>query len=230
MSEHIPVGKRPKHAAAIVTYNGIEYLVDTAFGSLSPLSPIRLQEGEYSQFSEKFRILRDNNYPFTLQLWHKDEWLSLFGFSKKAATKQDYLRENILQQNPLNPESTFRTFFLCSKPFKINNDQNGYVKIYNNKLIIRRRGKVTYEREITSQSDLHGLIKKYFKIDLKGHIIRFSELDMSANLIGIHQPPVVHQYSTRLQQKYKMLKQELNIPEIVSESTWSSRLRKAFKG
>lgn len=205
-TEEIPVGQRPKHLAAIVTIENQKYVVDAAFGGLGMLSPIPLQEGEYHQFSEKFKFSLNEHYSFVFQCW-RDKWINLFGFNPNVpATKAQYYKVNADIQEPLKKESTFQRMFLCTKPVKtIKGNQR--IRIYNDDFIIYRHGKLVSQRKIINQTDLQNLLKNHFEIELKDYL-RFTPEAMLANQNGIRRPPVLHQFNTRLRKKYEEITRE----------------------
>ncbi len=205
-----PKEQRPKHSAAIVRVNDKEYLVDAAFGGLGLLAPIELQMGEFQQYSEKFRLIKSKDYPFELQVMHNDKWVSIYGFDKTPALKKEYESVDSINANPKNPASYFKDTFLCTKPFKMNDKENGRYRVFKNKFLILHKGKIQKEEIITSQERLHEILETYFGIESKGTYIRHRELDMRAHLAGINRPPVLHRYPTRLKTNYLSLAQELN--------------------
>lgn len=212
-----PKAKRPKHTGAVVTLAGKEYLVDAAFGGMGILSPLKLTKGEHTQFSEKFKLSSSQDYPFELQVWRDEKWVSIYGFSKSTSTTFDaYQQIDNNNRNPLNPNSYFKNVFICTKPFKINDQQNGRYRIFNGNFIIFRHGKLSQERKIVDETDLHQILKEYFGIDAQKHHYRYRELDMAAFQVGIHRPPVLHRYNTRLKEKYLDLaaKHQEALPEV----------------
>ncbi len=210
LSSHLPKAKRPKHSAAIVKIGSQEYLIDAAFGGLGIMSPLPLVEGIYKQYSEKFKLIKGNEYPFEVQAFKNETWYSLYGFDSKRATLKDYQALNKKNANPLNPNSIFKTFFACTLPIR-NANQNARVTIVNENISFTKGAKKVHEQQIGSQQELHQLLEKHFRIDVKGHYLRYQELDMQAYQMGIHRPPFVHRHPTRLQTKYLDLKSSLSV-------------------
>lgn len=119
MSAHLAKEVRPKHSAGIIALNGQLFLIDAAFGGIGIIGPMLLKEGPSQQYSEKFKIKKSEEYTFELQVWRNEEWKSLYGFDIKKAKKKQYKALNKRNANTLNPNSIFKAFFSCTKPFKI---------------------------------------------------------------------------------------------------------------
>ncbi len=205
-----PKEKRPKHSAAIVKLDGKEYLIDAAFGGLGLLAPVLLQVGECQQYSEKFRLIKSKDYPFELQIWHSDKWVSIYGINKEAALKKEYECLDRTNANPKNPASYFKDIFICTMPFRKNDTENGRYRIFKNKFLILSKGKIEKEEIIISQTRLHEILEDYFGIVSKGSYIRHRELDMQAHTLSINRPPVLHRYPTRLKTSYLALANDLH--------------------
>ncbi len=206
-----PKAKRPKHSAAIATVEGKEYLIDAAFGPYGIMSPLLLKKGTYKQFSEKFKLTSSEEYPFELQIWHEKKWASIYGFDTLRVPNKAYRKVDEGNRDVFKAGSLFKELFLCCIPYKLPSNKNGRYYIRNDIFRIIEDGKQILKEKITSQQQFQEIMTKYFNINLNGHYIRFSPLDMKANLHGIHQPPILHAYNTRLKTKYVEFAQTLGV-------------------
>ncbi|MBI2792434.1 MAG: arylamine N-acetyltransferase [Gammaproteobacteria bacterium] len=211
MSADLDKDQRPKHSAAIVTIDNKNYLVDSAFGGIGLLLPIALQGGVTQQYSEKFRIIQTTEYPFVLEVYRKDIWTSLYGFEHKAATLKSYRELNAKNANPLNKDSHFKTFFACTKPIRMGS-QNGRITIADETLSIVKANKSVHKEIISTQEQLHRILKDQFNIDVKNRFLRFRKVDMLAYQESITHPPSNHHHQTRLKDRYDSIEKE-NYPK-----------------
>jgi arylamine N-acetyltransferase len=207
MSSHLAKEKRPKHCAMIVTIEDEQYLVDSAFGGIGLLSPIKLEYKATKQFSEQFQIIKTNEYSYVLQFYRKEQWTSLYGFENKAATLKSHRALMAKNANPLNKDSLFKTFFACTKPFHVESNNGRIILADETLTIIEDNVKVSKEA-ITSQEQLHDVLQDQFNIDVKNRFLRFTQVDMLAYQKGITHPPSNHRYPTRLKEKYEQLTSE----------------------
>lgn len=206
-----PKAKRPKHSAAIITIDDKEYLVDAAFGGIGIMSPLPLHKGEYQQFSEKFKLASSNEYDFELQIQHEKKWVSIYGLNNKKTTLKSYAALDHKNSNPAKQGALFKDLFICTKPFKIANNQNGRYRICNGVFTLVEKGQCIKTQQLTSQKALQDVLTKYFGIDLKDHYVRHTPLEMKSHLIGISRPPILHAYNTRSWQKYTLLAKKLGV-------------------
>lgn len=209
MSSHLSRNNRPKHAAAIVNVDGQDLLIDAAFGGIGIMLPISLKKGESQQYSEKFRVIAGKEYAFELQAFHKNQWKSLYGFNNVKATGKQLEALNHSSANVLTAKSPFKNYFSCTKPFKMKNNENGRYNLCNEKFVIRENNKVVHREIIDNQAKLHAILKKFFAIDLSTHYLRYDEVAMQAYQVGIHYPPTLHNYNTRLKKKYLEIKKSV---------------------
>ncbi len=193
-----PRGERSKHCATVVALGEEQFLIDGGFGSVGLLSPISLKEGEYTQFSERFKIKKSSGYDFKCQVWNDDKWETLYGFNVQKASPAEYANINRLQTNPLDAECSFSQLMLCTKPFKTEHG-NGRVRICNNKVTIYSEDGTIHNQTITSQKKLIGLFSKHFDINLQGHPIRFTKKAL-ADFQEKHPEPILHTYPRRTKQ------------------------------
>ncbi|MCS5710641.1 arylamine N-acetyltransferase [Candidatus Berkiella aquae] len=218
MSSHLPRRKRPRHSAGIVKIGDDKFLVDAAFGGIGIIAPVPLKPGEYQQYSEKFRLTASKEYTFELQIYRNGQPQSIYGFSKKAVTQKAFADLNKRNANVLNTQSLFKTFFSCTKPFKISEQQNGRYNITNNKFSISKDNNTTHREKIDSQARLHELLGEYFNIDLSKHYIRHNEVDMLAYQQGITRPPTLHRFNTRLKERYQTIKDSVETKNAAKET------------
>ncbi len=227
-----PIEDRSKHCAAVVTVGEDKYLVDAAFGSIGLLSPLPLKPGEYQQYSEKFR-LTSNQEKFECQVWSNERWESIFRFTQQTALISDYKAINNIESNPLHPKCTFTNLFVCSKPFKIDDTHSGRYRICNSTFITLENEIEVYRTIIRSQDKLQEILKKYFNIDLHGHIIRYPSTEqtkyLQANPVLAHepepildlepQPMLVNLYSLLgRRKKYQAANSELPVPDVAMDA------------
>jgi arylamine N-acetyltransferase len=198
--ESTPQDKRTKHCAAIVTLEEEEILVDAGFGSVGLKSSIRLRPGVSEQYSEKFRIIYTEDYPYELQLWDKDDWFTIYGVTVERATRADYQAIDTIQSDPSHEDCHFASLLLCTKPF-IDDTHSGRYRICNNKFSIYKDDKLESEKEITSHKMLNQIFKKYFGINLDKHHLRFQEEDFQSFHLKSKQPSLLHSYPTRNRHK-----------------------------
>ncbi|HET9843346.1 MAG TPA: arylamine N-acetyltransferase, partial [Gammaproteobacteria bacterium] len=161
-------GERPKHSAALVTCEGQTFLVDAAFGGLGILSPLPLKPGTYPQYSETFKLVAKTDYAYELYSKQEDQWKAIYGFDCKEASLAHYANIDAQNSEPLREKCYFKNYFICTKPFKIDNNKNGRVRLVNEEFMIYENGKMTLKQNITSQQQFHALAKDYFNIDLRG--------------------------------------------------------------
>lgn len=206
---HIPKRERSKHSAGIVTLHDEKFLIDAAFGGLGIIAPIPLKPGEFQHYSEKFKLVKSDEYAFVLQMCRNGQFKDLYGFDHTAAKKSDFNAVNKKNANVLNATSLFKTFFSCTKPFKINHDQNGRHTICNDKFTIRENNITVHRETIQDQERLHQILGDYFNIALSSHYLRYDETAMLAYQQGIHYPPTLHCYNTRLQKRYRNIQNEV---------------------
>jgi hypothetical protein len=90
--------------------------------------------------------------------------------------------------------------------------------------MIVRNGKVESEETINSQARLQEIFKDYFGIKLTGSYVRHREINMKACQQGIHRPPILHRYPTRLKTQYLALAQEIG-EDVSQYQARISRLR-----
>lgn len=210
-SEDVDKENRAKHSAAIVKIGRQKYLVDAGFGGVGILSPLPLKIGESQQFSECFRLTSSKEYPYILQTKKNQNWVSIYGFAETSIDLEEYTKIDLTNREPLNKQSYFRDFFICTKPFRME-DMNGRYRIFNDDFIIYKDNQEVHREKIEDQSKLQSLMRQYFNIDLKGHNIRYKELDLKSYLVGVRRPPVLHSYPTRYKEKYCTIAKELNTP------------------
>lgn len=208
-----PIDKRTKHCAGIVKLQNQEYLVDAGFGSVGLLSPILLKPGESEQFSEKFRIIYTEDYPYELQLWDDQAWHTLYGVTVERATKEDYKNIDRIQSDPSHDDCHFSSLLLCTKPFTIDATHSGRYRICNNKFSIYQNDKVKFEKEITNHKMLNQLLKKYFGINLGRKQVRFQDQEFLGFHIRNEPSSLLHSYPTRHRNKNATLSLLLNVEE-----------------
>lgn len=218
MNAHLPREKRPRHSAGIVKVGNEKFLVDAAFGGIGIIAPVPLKQGEYQQYSEKFKLIPSKEYDFELQIFKNGKPQSIYGFSKKAVTKKAFIDLNKRNANVLNTNSLFKIFFACTKPFKIGLKQNGRYNITNGKFSISKNNCTTHREKIETQTRLHELLKEFFNINLSTHYIRFDEVAMLAYQQGITRPPTPHHFNTRLKERYLTIKQIVEAKNAAKET------------
>ncbi|MBI2791953.1 MAG: arylamine N-acetyltransferase [Gammaproteobacteria bacterium] len=208
-----PIDERTKHCAGIVKLQDQEYLIDAGFGSVGLLSPILLKPGESEQFSEKFRIIYTEDYPYELQLWDDQGWHTLYGVTVERATKEDYKSIDRIQSDPSHDDCHFSSLLLCTKPFTIDDTHSGRYRICNNKFSIYQNDKVKSEKEITNHKMLSQLLKKYFGINLGRKQVRFQDQEFLGFHIRNQPSSLLHSYPTRHREKNATLSLLLDTDE-----------------
>lgn len=210
-SEDVDKEDRAKHSAAIVKIGRKKYLIDAGFGGVGILSPLPLEIGKSQQYSESFRLTSSKEYPYILQTKKNDNWVSIYGFTETPVDPKEYTKIDLTNREPLHKQSFFREFFICTKPFKME-DKNGRYRIFNDDFIIYKDNQEVHREKIEDQPKLQSLMRQYFGIDLKDHYIRHKELDLKSYLVGVRRPPILHSYPTRYKEKYCTIAKELDVP------------------
>lgn len=207
------------HCAGIVSLPEGDYLVDAGFGGVGLLSPIPLKEGEYQQYSEKFKVAKGKKYDFEIYIQNNKDWERIYGIKHQPSSYKAFEEVNKIQTDPRNPDCSFRFALLCTKPFKIDATHNGRLRLFNTKFTRYENEIIVKENRADNQAKYHTLLKNHFNINLSPHKLRLTKMTQDAFLDNTEAPAPIPSftplYGTRRKQsavKMPATKQRASIP------------------
>lgn len=118
-----PTGKG--HQISLLTLNGKKWILDTGFGSNTPIIPIPLTYDEYASYQHQtYRIIDHDLFGNMLQIRQKDGWKDLYSFELTPVFPGDIEYGNYFTST--SPKSFFTFSRVAALPM-----ENGMMSLYN---------------------------------------------------------------------------------------------------
>jgi len=144
------------HRFTLLTWENEDYLVDVGFGSMCPNKPINIKNTNYA--SGKYRIIKNKDNDYLLELWTKKSYFSLYKFNLEKYTQADCIMANFYSAN--YPNAVFMNNFIISlilPDITLSLRNHAYHRISED---------TTKIVEIKDYKHLHSIINNDFKITL----------------------------------------------------------------
>ncbi len=149
------------HHVLCVHVDGRDWLVDVGYGGRGLLAPIPIENKQMEkQFADTIRLVETSEDHWTLQTLIEENWEPQYEFNLAPYQPIDYIPGNYYHST--SPESLFTKIALCTMP-----TTDGFIQLRNQHLTITANGKSVSEKA-HSLDEYHRLLKKNFKIELKG--------------------------------------------------------------
>ncbi|WP_265445506.1 arylamine N-acetyltransferase family protein [Acetivibrio straminisolvens] len=145
------------HQLLLVEIGDKNWLADVGFGGNGLIAPIPFEEGiVQNQFTETFRLTRDEKFGYILQHKRLEEYRSLYSFTLEETYPSDYLVANYFCSK--SPYSIFTRKKICTKP-----TPEGRITLMGKELKIRQNGEVT-KTVIEDDKEYDRVLKDYFDL------------------------------------------------------------------
>ncbi|SFM99344.1 N-hydroxyarylamine O-acetyltransferase [Chryseobacterium oleae] len=149
-------GTARSHMMLTTDIDGVKYLVDVGFGSMTLTSPIILKSDiEQETPNGLFRLIKTEDF-YTLEVL-KDEWLPIYKFSLEEVEQSDLEMANWYIAT--GPGSMFNQFLMI-----IRVDEEARYALFNGTLNIRWNDGRKESSEITELDQLAFTLKTYFNL------------------------------------------------------------------
>lgn len=144
------------HRITILRYKEKEYLIDVGFGAMTPTIP--LQISSKNKITNDYKITKDKENNFTLELLKKKSFMKLYKFNLETYTEEDCKMGNFYSE--YHPSATFQNNFVVSRKLKdktLSYRNNSYHQISNT---------FTNILKIIDPIQMRNILKKDFGINL----------------------------------------------------------------
>lgn len=149
-------GTARSHMMLSTEIEGVQYLVDVGFGSMTLTSPIILKTDiEQETPNGLFRLVNTDGF-YRLEVL-KDEWLPIYKFSLEEVEFSDLDMANWYIAT--GPDSVFNRFLMVTRV-----DEEARYALFNSTLSIRWNDGRKESSEITDQDQLVSTLKNYFNL------------------------------------------------------------------
>ncbi|WP_034725272.1 arylamine N-acetyltransferase family protein [Chryseobacterium sp. JM1] len=149
-------GTARSHMMLTTDIDGVKYLVDVGFGSMTLTSPIILKSDiEQETPNGLFRLIKTEDF-YRLEVL-KDEWLPIYKFSLEEVERSDLEMANWYIAT--GPGSMFSQFLMITRV-----DEEARYALFNSTLNIRWNDGRKESSEITELDQLVFTIKTYFNL------------------------------------------------------------------
>ncbi len=153
------------HQALLVTIDGKGWIADVGNGRNGIIAPLALENGLIEQqFTERFRLITEDDYRYIFQTVIDGQWEDIYAFTLEGYQPVDYVPANFY--NSHSPDSRFVQRKFCTVP-----TPEGRVTLTEMDLKITRNGK-TQVRTAANTAEYHGMLRRYFGIELDGEFVR----------------------------------------------------------
>ena len=164
------------HMPLLVRLGGESYVVDVAFGGMTPSSVLRLAPGiEQTTPHEPFRLLQDGEL-FTLQARIHEQWRPLYAFDLQPQLPIDY--EPVNWYLSTHPQSRFVVNLIVARCA-----EDRRHALFNRELAMHPQHGESQRRTLASPDELRQVLTDIFLIDVR----RIPQLD--AALTRLFQAP-----------------------------------------
>lgn len=170
-------GTARSHMMLSTEIEGVQYLVDVGFGSMTLTSPIVLKTDiEQETPNGLFRLINTEGF-YRLEVL-KDEWLPVYKFSLEEVEFSDLEMANWYIAT--GPDSVFNRFLMVTRV-----DEEARYALFNTTLNIRWNDGRKESSEITDQDQLASALKNYFNLHhLSDNLLE--KIDLKLNDIKAH--------------------------------------------
>ncbi len=150
-------GTARSHLMLSTDIEGVKYLVDVGFGSMTLTSPMVLETGiEQETPNGLFRLVDTEGF-YRLEVL-KDEWLPIYKFSLEEVEFSDLEMANWYIAT--GPNSVFNQFLMITRV-----DEEARYALFNSTLTVRWNDGRKDSSEMTNQDQLTLLLKNHFNLD-----------------------------------------------------------------
>ena len=142
------------HRITLLTFEGEEYLIDVGFGAMTPTVPLKISAKD--KINNNYRISQEDNQNFTLELYRKKRFFTLYKFNLVKYTEADCKMGNFYSES--HPDAVFKNNFVVSRKYKnqtLSFRNNSYHQISNT---------FTNILNIIDPIQLQNILKKDFNI------------------------------------------------------------------
>ncbi|MEP7288420.1 MAG: arylamine N-acetyltransferase [Chloroflexota bacterium] len=161
------VTPRPRtHQVSLIHIDGQAWLADVGYGAHCLHTPLLLKP-DYSerQFTEHFRIMKDDSPEFLLQGEIQDEWKNFYSFPLEPYRPLDYVPVNYYTSTSPDSHFTQRRAIAMSTP-------NGRITMVNETVKVVANG-IETETVATTLDEYVEMLERYFGIVLSAQQITF---------------------------------------------------------
>lgn len=143
------------HRITLLKHKGKEYLIDVGFGANTPTIPLNISS---NSLNNNYKITKDKNNNFTLEVLKKNSFLKLYEFNLENYTEADCKMGNFYSE--YNEDAVFKNNLVISKKSK------NQILSFRNNCYYQITDKFTNILHIISAVQLQNMLKKDFAIKI----------------------------------------------------------------